>query len=59
MELIIVLIIILVLIGGTRLPKISKSVGEAIRNIKKGMSESKGTDETAKEKGSKKEEIKD
>jgi TatA/E family protein of Tat protein translocase len=59
LELIIVLIIILILIGGTRLPKISKSVGKAIGNIKKGISEPKGTDETAKEEGSKKEEIKD
>ena len=59
MELIIVLIIIIIVISGTRLPKISKSVGKAIGNIRKGMSEPKGTDETAKEEGSKKEEIKD
>lgn len=38
-ELMVILIIVLVLFGATRLPEIGKGVGQAIRNFKKGMSE--------------------
>ncbi|MGB9714830.1 MAG: twin-arginine translocase TatA/TatE family subunit [Thermodesulfovibrionales bacterium] len=44
MELIIVLIIILVLFGSSRLPSIGKSLGKTIGNLKKGFSENKKTD---------------
>lgn len=38
-ELIIILVIILLLFGGSQLPKLSKSVGEAMRELRKGLSE--------------------
>jgi sec-independent protein translocase protein TatA len=44
MELIIVLIIILVLFGSSRLPTIGKGLGKAIGNLKKGLSGNKKTD---------------
>lgn len=48
MELIIVLIIILVLFGSSRLPTISKGLGKAIGNLKKGLSGNKKTDAKTK-----------
>jgi sec-independent protein translocase protein TatA len=39
-ELIVILLIVVVLFGATRLPQIGNSVGQAIRNFKKGLSES-------------------
>ncbi len=48
MELIIVLIIILVLFGSSRLPKIGKGFGKAIGNLKKGLSGNKKTDAKTK-----------
>lgn len=38
-ELIVILIIILVLFGGKKLPELSRSVGQAIRELKKGFTE--------------------
>lgn len=38
-ELIIVLVIVLVLFGGAKLPKLAKSLGEAQREFKKGSEE--------------------
>lgn len=38
-ELIVILIIVLVLFGATRLPEIGKGIGQAIRNFKKVTSE--------------------
>lgn len=38
-ELIVILIIVLVLFGATRLPEIGKGIGQAIRNFKKATSE--------------------
>lgn len=38
-ELIIILLIILILFGGKNLPKLSKSVGESMRELRKGLSE--------------------
>ncbi len=55
-ELIIILVIILILFGGAKLPEIGKGVGQAIKNFKKGMSEANEIDVTPK-KESKKEEI--
>ena len=37
-ELIIILVIVLVLFGGKNLPQLSKSIGEAIRELRKGFS---------------------
>lgn len=36
-ELLVVLIIILVLFGGKKIPELSKSIGEAIRELRKGV----------------------
>lgn len=41
-ELVVVLLVVLVFFGGSRLPKLGSSLGEAINNFKKGM---KGDDE--------------
>jgi len=38
-ELIIILVIVVVLFGASRLPEIGKGVGEAIKNFKKSISE--------------------
>ncbi len=38
-ELLIILIIVLVLFGASRLPEIGKGIGQAIRNFKKATSE--------------------
>jgi sec-independent protein translocase protein TatA len=47
-ELFIILLIVVVLFGASRLPQIGKGVGEAIRNFKKGISEPSETDVTPK-----------
>jgi len=44
-ELIIVLIIVLVLFGGAKLPSLARSLGQAQKEFKKGMEESKDDDE--------------
>jgi TatA/E family protein of Tat protein translocase len=36
-ELLVILIIILVLFGGKKIPELSKSIGEAIRELRKGI----------------------
>ncbi len=53
-ELIVILVIFILLFGGKKLPELSKGIGEAIREIRKGFTED--TDE--KEKESKKDEPK-
>ena len=55
-ELLVILVIVIVLFGATRLPEIGKGVGQAIKNFKKGVSEPDEIDVTPK-KESKKEEI--
>lgn len=48
-ELVVVLLVVLVFFGGSRLPKLGSSLGEAINNFKKGMKEgdtSKKDDQT-------------
>lgn len=47
-ELIIILIIVLVLFGATRLPQIGEGIGKAIRNFKKATSEPDEIDVTPK-----------
>ncbi|MEW6215398.1 MAG: twin-arginine translocase TatA/TatE family subunit [Nitrospirota bacterium] len=56
-ELIIILVIVVILFGATRLPQIGRGIGEAIRNFKKGVSEPDEIDVTPKKDRSKKEEI--
>ncbi|MGI8778015.1 MAG: twin-arginine translocase TatA/TatE family subunit [Acidimicrobiales bacterium] len=43
-ELIIILIIVFLLFGATRLPKLAKSLGEASKEFKKGVEESEKED---------------
>jgi len=52
-ELIIILIIIVVLFGATRLPQIGSGIGQAIRNFKKSVSEGEEIDVTPKKESSK------
>lgn len=47
-ELVIILIIVIVLFGATRLPQIGKGIGEAIRNFKKATNEPEEIDVTPK-----------
>ncbi|MCG2721506.1 MAG: twin-arginine translocase TatA/TatE family subunit [Thermodesulfovibrionales bacterium] len=54
-ELIIVGIIVVVLFGATKLPQLGSGIGDAIRNFKKGISESEEIE--APKDSSKKEEI--
>jgi sec-independent protein translocase protein TatA len=46
-ELIIILVIVLVLFGGAKLPKLAKSLGEAQREFKKGTDGEPDATETA------------
>jgi sec-independent protein translocase protein TatA len=41
-ELIIILVILLVLFGGAKLPGLARSIGQAQKEFKEGLSESKG-----------------
>jgi sec-independent protein translocase protein TatA len=58
-ELIIILLIVVVLFGATRLPQIGSGIGQAIKNFKKGVRESEEIDVTPKkdEKDEKKEKV--
>jgi len=47
-ELIIILVIVVVLFGASKLPQIGKGIGEAITNFKKATTELTGNDETHK-----------
>jgi len=47
-ELIIILIIVVVLFGATRLPQIGSGIGQAIRNFKKSVHEPEEIDVTPK-----------
>lgn len=47
-ELVVIMIIVIVLFGATRLPQIGKGIGEAIRNFKKATSEPDEIDVTPK-----------
>ena len=44
-ELIIVLLIVLLIFGGTKLPKLARSMGQAQKEFKKGLSEGAGDDD--------------
>ncbi len=43
-ELIIILLIVLLVFGGAKLPKLARSLGEAQREFKQGLSEGAGSD---------------
>jgi sec-independent protein translocase protein TatA len=58
-ELIIILVIVIILFGASRLPEIGKGIGEAIRNFKKSTSENPEIDVTPKNKSEKTEEDKE
>lgn len=58
-ELIIILIIVVVLFGASRLPQIGEGIGKAIRNFKKSMSDSNEIDVTPKKPSEKNEEKKE
>jgi sec-independent protein translocase protein TatA len=47
-ELIIILIVVLLLFGSTRLPKLARSLGEASKEFKKGQDEGSKPDGEAK-----------
>ena len=49
-ELIMVAIVIVVLFGGSQLPKIAKNLGSAQRELKKAMEEGKNNDSTESKK---------
>jgi sec-independent protein translocase protein TatA len=44
-ELIIVLLIVLLIFGGTKLPKLARSMGQASKEFKKGLSEGAADDD--------------
>jgi sec-independent protein translocase protein TatA len=44
-ELIIVLLIILLIFGGTKLPKLARSMGQASKEFKKGLDDGSADDE--------------
>jgi sec-independent protein translocase protein TatA len=44
-ELIIVLLIVLLIFGGAKLPKLAKSMGQASKEFKKGLAEGAGDDD--------------
>lgn len=51
-ELLLVLIIVLVLFGGKKIPELSRSIGQAIKEIRKGFIEDTHSEVAKKEKGS-------
>lgn len=53
-ELVIILIVVLVIFGGTQIPKLARSMGQAQKEFKKGLEEGAAADETgAKKDGAK------
>jgi sec-independent protein translocase protein TatA len=52
-ELLIILVIIVILFGATRLPQIGSGIGQAIKNFKKGVNEPDEIDVTPKKDASK------
>ncbi len=58
-ELIIILVIVVILFGASRLPEIGRGVGEAIKNFKKSTSEQPEIDVTPDNKSKENEESKE
>jgi sec-independent protein translocase protein TatA len=48
-ELIIILVIVLLLFGGSKLPKLARSLGEASKEFKKGVDDGEATASTKEE----------
>ena len=46
-ELLIILVIVLILFGATRLPELARSLGVSVKEFKKGINEAKAEDPTA------------
>jgi len=46
-ELLIILVVVLVLFGGAKLPKLARSLGQAQKEFKDGLSDSAADDESA------------
>ncbi|RYF29545.1 MAG: twin-arginine translocase TatA/TatE family subunit [Chloroflexi bacterium] len=46
-ELIIIFLVILLLFGGRKLPELARSVGDSMKELRKGMSDEKTTDKKA------------
>lgn len=53
-ELLIILLIVLLLFGGTRLPKLSRSIGESLKNLREGFEGKTSSGDEAKTKDEKK-----
>lgn len=51
MELVLILVIVVVLFGATRLPQLGRGIGEGIKNLKKGLREGAADDVTPPTKG--------
>lgn len=47
-ELIIIALIVIVLFGATKLPKLASSIGESVKNFKRGMREAEAEEKSAK-----------
>lgn len=51
-ELIIILLVVLLLFGGAKLPKLARSLGQAQKEFKQGLSDSNKADDDEKRDGS-------
>jgi len=49
-EVIVVLVVILVLFGGSQIPKLARNLGQAQKEFKKGLSEGSGKDDESSQK---------
>ena len=47
-ELLVILLIVIVIFGASKLPQLGKGLGEGIRNFKKGLKSDDGNDEPKK-----------
>ena len=53
-ELVIILVIVLILFGANRLPDLARSLGSSVKESKKGVTEVKGEDASARKEEEKK-----
>lgn len=49
-ELVIILVIVLVLFGGKKLPELSKSIGQSLKDIRGGLTDDPNTKDTSDKK---------
>lgn len=47
-EILLIALIVILLFGATKLPKLASAVGESVKNLKKGMREAQAEDDEAK-----------